>query len=396
MTLTEPIILRTNTTADFLATVPAITGFTARNSIVAVAFSGKRSCGAFRMDLPPNARTRDLRAVGTWLATNLGRLPGRAGFPVDGVAIVVYTDGTFAERHGIPHLELWRAIEQKLRRAGVAIKEAACVAADGWASYLDPGRPRGGHPLTEITESSTALEAAYHSDIIPDVSAWSQLPPTDPELARRVSAGITELLLHGDRADSFGIVHEVSFDPVALAGRLIAAAESGAAVGAGELALLNVVTHSPASRDVLLITLAAGEDRGEVAMQQQLEYLTRQAETGETFDEMAEQSLAARPPSDDDLFLLGRSRVRPDDTRLVMAIDILRRAAAHAPASRRAGTLCALSWMLWARGSQSAAARMRELAAELDPELLMVETLGWLIESGYPAWAFASPESVQN
>jgi hypothetical protein len=396
MTLTEPTILRSTTTADFLATVPAITGFTARNSIVAVPFVGKRSHGAFRMDLPQGSRTSDLRAVGTWLARNLGRLPGRAGAPVDGVAIVIYTDEAFATRQGTPHLELWRAIQPALRRAGITIKEAACVALDGWASYLDPRRPRRGHALTEITESRAALEAAFHSGAIPDVTGWSELPPTDPELARRVSAGITELLLHGDRADSFGVVRNVGFDPVALAERLIATAEQGGVAGAGDLAELNVLAQSPATRDVLLIALAGGAARGERALQQQHDSLARQAETGETFDEMAAQRAAAGPPSDDDLFLVGRSRTRPDAERLVTAIEVLRRAATHAPASRRAGTLCMLTWMLWARGSQSAAARMHELAAECDPDLLMVETLGWLLESGYPSWAFLEPASVQN
>jgi hypothetical protein len=52
--------------------------------------------------------------------------------------------------------------------------------------------------------------------------------------------------------------------------------------------------------------------------------------------------------------------------------------------------------MLWARGSQSAAARMHELAAQCDPNLLMVETLGWLLESGSPAWAFGQPEPAQT
>src|SRR5690606_28945033 len=141
-----------------------------------------------------------------------------------------YTDETFAARQGTPHLELWRAIEPKLRHAGVTIKEAACVAADGWASYLDPGRPRGGRPLAESTESSAALEAAFNSGAIPDVSGWSQLPPTDPQLAERVHAKITELLAYGSRLDSFGIAREMSFHPVALAERLIAAGERGEAI----------------------------------------------------------------------------------------------------------------------------------------------------------------------
>jgi hypothetical protein len=396
MTIAEPTILRPTSAADFLATVPAMTGFTARNSVVVIPFVGKRSSGAFRMDLPTSTRTSDLRAIGAWIVTTLGELPSASGAPVDGVAVVIYTDASFAERHGTPHLELWRAIESKLRRSGLALKEAGCVASDGWASYLDPRRPWQGHPLSEITESRAALEAAFHVDRIPDVSGWGALPSADPELARRVAAGITELLLHGDRADAFGIPREVDLDPVELAERFIAAAGSGATIGPGALAEFTLLAETPATRDVLLFTLAGGRERGEATMRYQLESIDRRARTGESLDEIARRQLAETPPSDDDLFLIGRSRVRPDGARLDAAIEVLRHAAAHAPASRRAGTLCILTWMLWARGSASAATRMRELAAACDPRLSMVETLGWLLESGYPAWAFHADRSAPN
>lgn len=394
MSLTEPTVLRATNTADFLATVPASTGFTARNSIVVIPFVGKRTHGAFRMDLPVSSSTRDFRTIGTWIADTLGGLLRVTGAPIDGVAVVVYTDASFAERRGIPHLELWRAIEPKLRRAGLVIKDAACVASDGWASYVDPRRPQGGHPLSEITESRAALEAAFHSDRIPDVSDWRTLPAADPELARRVSAGITELLLYGDRTDAFGIPREVSFDAVELGEQLIEKHRAGAAITPGMLAELNLIAQAPAARDVLLVTLAGGRERGEATLRDQLDGLERQEETGETFDDMARERLDSS--SDDDLFIVGRSRVRPDEQRLIEAIEVLRHAAAHAPASRRAGTLCILAWMLWAHGTVSAATRMHELAAECDPELLMVETLGWLLESGYPAWALRARGPVQS
>jgi hypothetical protein len=37
---------------------------------------------------------------------------------------------------------------------------------------------------------------------------------------------------------------------------------------------------------------------------------------------------------------------------------------------------------------------MHELAAQCDPNLLMVETLSWLLESGYPTWALGEERSA--
>ncbi len=386
MTIAEPPVLRPTSAADFFATVPAITGFTARNSVVVLPFVGKRSRGAFRMDLPRSTRRSDLGAIGSWIVTTLGKLPEVTGVDVDGVAIVVYTDASFAEQNGIPHLEVWRAIASKLRRSGFALKEAGCIASDGWASYLDTQRPREGRPLSEITESRGALEAAFQVGIVPDASGWGELPPVDTELSRRVALAVNELLVHGDRTDSFGLVRAVAFDPVVLAERLVTAARSGTTIGAGALAELSVIAHTPALRDVLLIAMASGFEHGEVALQQQAEWFEPQAASGMSAKAFAAQRLDNRAPSDDDLFLVGRSRRRPVEERVIASIDVLRRAAAAAPRSHRAGTLCVLTWMLWSHGFLSAATRMHALAAECDPHLTMVETLGWLLDSGYPAW----------
>jgi hypothetical protein len=383
MTVAEPTILRTTNVADFLSTVPALCGFTARNSIVVIPFVGKRSRSALRIDLPEKETTSVARDVGGTLVRSAKQLAG-----ADGIAVVIYTDASFAKQHGTPHLQLWRGMKQRIERSGLDLKAACCVASDGWASYLDSPRPVGGHPLAEITESRTALEAKFLADELPDVTGWAELPPADSRTARLVADAAHDLLDYGDRVDAFGIARPVFPDPVELAERTLASPASE--LPPSTLAALVAMAHRPLLRDTLLIALAFGPEAGNRTFDAQLETLQRSRETGETFDEIARAEIAAGRSFDDDLMLAGRSEQLPDNHRVLAAIDALRRAAAHAPPSLRAGVLCVLSWMIWSRGILSAADRMRELAAAADPELRMVETLGWLIDSGYPGWAAAA------
>jgi len=381
MTLTEPAILRTMNAADFLATVPAIFGFTARDSIVVIPFVGKHSHGAMRMDLPKEDDNASHRAIAAAIPGLLRQIPG-----VDGTAVVIYTDETFADRHGTPWGELWREIEKRLRRTGLALKEACCVAPDGWASYLDPRRPPQGRPLAEITESRMALEVAFRSDRIPEIGIWNELPAADSSTARQVAVALNDLLTYGDRIDAFGISHPEPPDPVGLAQRVLEVPAS--ALRPLDLAKIVAHCHLPATRDVLLITLAGGRERGERALASHVEALDRQAKTGESFHDQAIADLSKTSLDDDDLIMAGRSQFRPKRDDLTIAVEALRRAAAHAPKTRRAGTLCVLTWMLWAGGSMVAASRMHQLAQDCDPDLRMVETLDWLLSSGPPAWAF--------
>jgi len=391
MTLAEPTILRSTNAADLLATVPAICGFTARNSVVVIPFVGKRSRGAMRMDLPPSSTAAGIRAVAQTITGMLRRMPDCTG-----LAVIIYTDETFASRGGIPHLDLWRALAPKLRRTGMQLKEAACVAPDGWASYLDPARPVGGRPLSEITESRMALEAVFVSDELRDIASWNELPDAEPRLARLVAQAEADLGFLGVRVDAFGIEHDADPDPVGLAERMLAV--PAAELGAQCLAEIVVTAHVPALRDVLLHALAGGRELGEAALERSLESIRIRGKTGESFDEQALQRIESGERDDDELFMIGMSQRRPGGDRLNRAIEALRQAAAHAPTSRRAGTLCLLTWMLWARGSMTAAHRMHELARDCNPELLMVETLGWLLASGMPQWAFRAPDdtSVQK
>ena len=380
MTLAEPTILRTESTADFLSTVPALVGFTARNSIIVIPFVGKRSRPALRLDLPRDEKPATARAIGDGLVRLATELSG-----ADGIAVVIYTDQTFAAQHGTPHLLLWRGIRSRIHRADLALKEACCVAADGWVSYLEARRPSAGHPLTLITESSMALEANYLADGIPDVSSWKTLPEPDPATARRVADTARDLLMFGERVDAFGIVHDAPPDVLALAERIVATPTSE--LPPSVLAEIIATTDVPELRDALLAALAFGAEAGARSLERSLAMWERRERTGESYDDIARAEVAERGWDDDDLMFAGRSQQRPDQARVLAAIGALRQAAAHAPPHLRGGVLCVLAWMLWSRGLVSFADSMLDLAGEADPQLSMVNTLGMLFDTGYPGWA---------
>lgn len=148
-------VLRCETTADFLAALPRLAGFTAPNSLFIVLFAGSRATATLRVDLPSgqdiphylDALTTDLRSFGV--------LPGHSA-----PAIVISSEQTFAEAAGVPWLQFARSLERRLLRAGIGLRELCCLAPDGWASYFDARPPRGGHPLEAIRESRVAPVSA--------------------------------------------------------------------------------------------------------------------------------------------------------------------------------------------------------------------------------------------
>ena len=388
MTTASPTVLKASGSADFLATLPAVAGFTARNSVVVALFVGSRSYGALRIDLPGRRRTSDFRALGDAIVDLATQVPG-----VDGVVPVVYTDESFASANGVPHLELWLGIEPRIRRSGLRMVDACCVAADGWASYLDRARPREGRSLALICESPMALEAAFHAGPIPDLTVLSQLPPADPAVARRVAALAYDLADYRVEVDAFGVPWQVELDAVAIGEECVNVAAEQLDVGA--LAAIVAAADEPASRDVMLLAMAFGREPAQAALELNERMRRRRAKTGETFDEIVEKEFETTGwEAESGMLMLGRG-TRPDPDRLLAAISALRRAAAHAPPPLRAGVLCILAWMLWARGVSSAADEMLTLAEECDPSLTMVDALRMLLVSGPPQWAFAAPPAPE-
>lgn len=187
------VLLRCETTADFLAALPALTGFTAVDSLFLVCFSGSRAGRALRIDLPDESDPRAILGFLDFLSGRLADVARRDG-RVSPAAVVISTSESFAHAGVTPRRALARRIERRLRRDGFALRELCCLAPDGWASYHDPDAPAAGRPLSEIDASPVTryLEADPSFSGSPAVSLdeLSALPHIDPERRSAVAAAL--------------------------------------------------------------------------------------------------------------------------------------------------------------------------------------------------------------
>ncbi len=190
--LDQPEVIRCRTTADFLAALPQLVGFTAPDSIFVVFFSGKRAGRAMRVDLPASDSPSDSIGLLDLICDALHDL-GSVQDTVSAPAIVISSEQTFAEAGGPPWRRLARRLERRLRREGLGPRELCCIAPDGWISYLDPAAPTGGRPLREIEESPIALGARLRGDTHPALAELGVIPEPEPARRAAVADALTEL-----------------------------------------------------------------------------------------------------------------------------------------------------------------------------------------------------------
>lgn len=183
-------VLKCHGTADFLAALPRLVGYTATDSIFVVFFSGSRASQAMRLDLPPDDAPRHVAPLLDFISATLRGLGDEFR---SSPAVAITCTRTFAEADGPPWRVLARRIERRLRRDGVYLRELCCRAPDGWISYLDPTAPVGGRPLSEIAESPIALEAGANAPAVRDLSELGAIPEADPEHRDAVLAALAEL-----------------------------------------------------------------------------------------------------------------------------------------------------------------------------------------------------------
>ncbi|MBO1804939.1 DUF4192 family protein [Leucobacter ruminantium] len=183
-------VLRCRGTADFLAALPRLTGFTASDSIFVVLFSGKRTASAVRIDLPDDEQpSRSIAILDFICDTVLAFGDEEPAAP----AIVITCERTFAGEGRAPWRRLAKRIERRLRRAGFPPRELCCLAPDGWVSYLEPDPPALGHPLREIEDSPIAREAKQAGEQAPDISQLGAIPVPEPRRVGAVKAALAEL-----------------------------------------------------------------------------------------------------------------------------------------------------------------------------------------------------------
>ncbi|UIP58161.1 hypothetical protein DSM26151_10320 [Agromyces marinus] len=384
-------IIRAEAAHDFLALVPHLVGYRPTRSLVCVGFEGSRTAGVLRHDLPPEDR---IDAVAAMMLGTLCRLPR-----VDAVAAVVYGEAAF-DGTAMPHRRILETLASRLEEAGFEVRDALCVATDGWGSLFDDDLPGGGHPLSMIEQSPAARRAAFRTrgGLADSPSATVPIPAPGPETAAAVRELLDALGDRGDRTedalDRIDAVLGTDSDPLVLVERLAAGGITGAPE---EYAWMVHLAASPPVRDAIMLQCAFGPLVGELALA--AGDVSCRCADGEPCDadecDAEGAGVDAHPGGErvDGLLarlILGQSTIRPDADRIGTCLEALCAAIGSAPAGRRSGALCVAAWLAWAIGRGSAAGTLIDLALGEEPEHSMSRLLHGFFGSGaLPEWAFS-------
>ncbi len=370
---------------EFLAIVPELAGFRPVQSMVLVAFRGSRSCGALRVDLPPDGgpgsdvsadinsdtvradtvRADTVSAVASSMVGMLCKIP-----EVDAVVPVAYTSARFGAGGIPPHGEFMNALIFHAEQSGFLVRDALCVAADGWASYFDTAVPRGGRALSLIADARPVA-------------------PLDDQRGPAPVASSANLVTRQQIGRLIARFRTMACDPVALGEPsaelnalldLPGIAEASLAGPPAELSNLHAAAllftmQSPPSRDVLLLQWAFGAATGLAA-------------------ELDNERFAAGEPGagEQGARLFWGEGPRPDPHRVEAAITLLLELVARAPRSCKPPALTMLAWLNWALGRSSRAGVFLAMALAIDPGYGLADLLDSMLRAGHlPDWAFAVP-----
>jgi len=380
-------VVSTASAADFLAVVPHLVGFEPQNSVVFVAFRGRRTCGAMRFDLPDpvesgadDAGSKLYKRVATTLVGVLSKLPG-----VDAVVPVVYTGETFADSGGAPRAAFARAIIARFEFSGFELRDALCVAADGWGSYFDDKCPPSGRSLAAIVESAI-LDDVPASDLPPlgQIERWAALPEATAAQRARVARSVKKFstAIDGRLLSSAGVPLDGDA-PADAPARLLAEIppvlerilDHGAiAIEADAVGFVITLARLPALRDVVMLQWAFDIDVGDNVLDD------------------ARRFANGAPPFGLETagLMLGRGP-RPNPERIDRAIEVVKGVTALAHRSDRAPLFCILAWLSWALGRSSVANLFVSAAEEIDDGYGFAQLMRAVLDRGMlPEWAFAS------
>jgi hypothetical protein len=352
-------VLRCAGTADFLAVLPFLTGFTDENSLFVVLFRGVRGEDVIRIDLP----APDDRVAERALLTTLIEVLRVTGSGAESPAVVCATARSFEQCGGVPFLRLLRKIERRCVTEGWRLRELAVVASDGWAALLSAD-PLAQRNLDEIAASPLAVEASEHSHVQP-LTNVGDLPETDAKRQAAVAQHLIEL--HDlDEVRGRSGLREIHGTPVGDTSdsqvptwvlATIRVAQSCLSVDPEAepqdpriLARLIEACQHPASWFVVALTLLTEH---ETAVNGQAAQLVDDVATPVTDIGEIEAALVAL------------SREAIDPAQLRRAATTLSDAAAHAPESAQPAVCALIAWVWWMLGMQSVALRFVQQALQL-------------------------------
>lgn len=382
-------IIKADSAHDFLALVPELAGFHPVESAVLVIFRANRTCGALRSSLPRTTDPEALNALASSLIGMACKIPG-----ADALVPVIYTGERFGSESTPPRGELTDALIFHAELSGFSVRDALCVAGDGWASYLDAAAPAGGHSLALIAGSTVTarLDAEREAHGAPGRPRDDQHGPAiahataDRALRQRVNALIKRLRSLANDP------HALSLSPSVAQPRELAAlldlpqlAEEAITKPVEQLTELDTAAllygmQNAQTRDELLLHWAFGEQAGERARHANLRCAAGESCAGVE---------SAR--------LLWGDGPRPDPKRIASAIVLLTELAGRAPRASKPAVLSMLAWLNWALGRSSRAAVYLRMVFEIDGRYSFAGLLDRMLSAGrLPEWAFAVPLAHQG
>ncbi|WP_217135298.1 DUF4192 family protein [Leucobacter chinensis] len=364
----SPTVVRCNSPADFLASLPVLLGYVPENSIVLTLFEGSQAKSAARFDLP---RT-DVPLESTQLDRAMLELLEQHTW-VSGAALVVYCSDSFANQPGAPHALLAMWLERALEMHGTPVRELACIASDGWAVYRSPAANNGGRSLTEIAHSRFVRRKGLKGVPAPErLRELGSLPRPQQKLASALKQALGR---HQEMTPSTLTVAHTQ----AMLQHCHDALSAGLSPGTAQETASFV--HACAELETWLtpVLLIAAGGVGEsftvddTLAQTFLEFIHNDAKT-------------TRPMVTKRLKLFSSERLEPSQLRAT--VHTLTVVAAHTPDALRPGVLALAAWAWWMGGMTTPAVTLLREAAAIDANHASVIIVRELCESGPPLWAF--------
>ncbi|HEY5320531.1 MAG TPA: DUF4192 domain-containing protein [Galbitalea sp.] len=371
------VILKAHNPADLLAMLPSLVGFAPRESIVLLAFRGKRTCGAIRYDLPKSSSATVQKRVATFMIGTLCKLRG-----VDAVIPVICTGDAFGADGTPPAADFAQVLGRRLRQSGFELRDLLCQASDGWVSYLEDDPPAGGHPLSDIADSFV------HDEVPPELRGRaspfeqpSRVPDADESHKDRVMqelAHLRGLMDDLDRDDAWDDdAATIELQPLADLPQLMedALGWDVATVDAND-ALLLFAWQGPPVRDMTMLQWATHRVVGDLTLDENDSMRDGHGGHPDAHQLLGDLMLGIGP--------------QPDPARIHRGIELLRTVVSRADDAERPPLLCMLTWLSWALGHGTAAGRYVDEARAIRPDYGMVEVLDTMLSNGMlPEWAFA-------
>lgn len=366
---------------------------TPRDSVVLVAFRGNRTVGGLRLDLPPDfASENDLDHFSRVAFGMICKIP-----QVDAVVPVIYTPALFGDRGRIPHEVVAFAVIRYAEVLGFLVREALCVAADGWGSYFGDDHPSDGYPLDRIEHSSvhdTVRASPAYRELV-DTDAAATLPCVPLFTAERVASRLLRFMELVNDA-SIGENQEVRDAAVAIMVKefglknylpVVHVFPLGLRMVSFAEAVIERVDERDTETDALFLAWLASLPRVRIVL---LATIAWGAAAGET----AFANLMGDDPGD---LAFTDPPPRPDVPRLEAAIEVFRAAAGLLPLSSRPPILSMLAWSHWALGHGSIAGRWIDMSRDIEPlDDFTLQLDVWLASGRLPEWAFAVPLDISH